>query len=148
MDICRNGRFLEPISNGFRTGLLGGDAPDYAEKINQYQNYYKNMIVQKNISKEQLYLNKNQYQRDSLLYKRGVISSEDLEISRNQYLQDSLSLENIHSSIQNTEIQVTQMQENLLDTEFQYQDKKNQLETQIKTYISQLLSEIQTWELD
>ncbi|NDV95594.1 hypothetical protein D0T84_11825, partial [Dysgonomonas sp. 521] len=30
VDICRNGRFLEPISNGFRTGLLGGDAPDYA----------------------------------------------------------------------------------------------------------------------
>ncbi|MDL2303346.1 HlyD family secretion protein [Dysgonomonas sp. OttesenSCG-928-D17] len=118
------------------------------EKINQYQDYYKNMIVQKNISKEQLYLKKNQYQRDSLLYKRGVISSEDLEISLNQYLQGSLSLENIHSSIQNTEIQVTQMQENLLDTEFQYQDKKNQLETQIKTYISQLLSEIQAWELN
>ncbi|NDV97473.1 hypothetical protein D0T84_21635, partial [Dysgonomonas sp. 521] len=33
VDICRNGRFLEPISNGFRTGLLGGDAPDYAVSV-------------------------------------------------------------------------------------------------------------------
>ncbi|WP_221413144.1 hypothetical protein, partial [Dysgonomonas sp. 521] len=33
VDICRNGRFLEPISNGFRTGLLGGDAPDYASSL-------------------------------------------------------------------------------------------------------------------
>jgi HlyD family secretion protein len=118
------------------------------EKINQYQDYYKNIIGQRNIIKEQLHLNKSQYQRDSLLHKRGVISSEELEISHNQYLQGSLSLENIHSSIQNTEIQITQMQENRLDTEFQYQDKKNRLETQIKTYISQLLSEIQTWELN
>ena len=39
------------------------------------------------------------------------------------------------------------MQESLLDTEYQYLEKKNQLETQLKTYISQLLAEIQSWEL-
>lgn len=118
------------------------------ERIGQHYGYYKSMLGQKNIINEQLQLNRNQYQRDSLLNKRGVISSEELEISRNQYLQGYLSLENIRSTIQNTEIQITQMQENLLDTEYQYQDKKNQLETQLKTYISQLLTEIQAWELN
>ncbi|HCO66204.1 MAG TPA: HlyD family secretion protein [Dysgonomonas sp.] len=118
------------------------------EKINQYQVYYKTIAGQQSIVKEQFQLNKKQYQRDSLLNKRGVISSEELETSRNQYLQGYLSLENIYSTIQNTEMQITQMQENLLDTEYQYQDKKNQLETQIKTYIAQLLSEIQSWELN
>ena len=118
------------------------------EKINQYQDYYKNMIGQKMIINEQFQINKNQYQRDSLLHKRGVISSEELETVRNQYLQGYLSLENMHSTIQNTEIQITQMQEGLLDTEYQYQEEKNQLETQLKTYIFQLLSEIQTWELN
>lgn len=117
------------------------------EKISQYQSYYKTIAGQKAIVKEQFLLNRNQYQRDSVLNKRGVISSEELESTRNQYLQGYLSLENIHSSIQNTEIQITQMQENLLDTEYQYQDKKNQLETQLKTYISQLQAEIQSWEL-
>lgn len=52
----------------------------------------------------------------------------------------------MQTTVQNTEIQITQMQESLLDIEYQYQDKKNTLETQIKTYISQLLSEIQAWE--
>lgn len=118
------------------------------EKINQYQNYYQTVIRQKSIITEQLQLNRNQYQRDSILNKRGVISSEELESTRNQYLQGYLSLENMRSTIQNTEMQITQMRESLLDTEYQYQDKKNQLETQLKTCISQLLSEIQAWELN
>lgn len=116
------------------------------ERIAQYQLYYNNIISQKNIVNEQFKLNKSQYQRDSTLNKKGVISPEELETSRNQYLQGYLSLENMNTTIQNTQIQITQMQEGLLDTEYQYQDKKNQLETQLKTYISQLLTEIQTWE--
>lgn len=118
------------------------------EKISQYQSYHQIIAGQKSIVGEQFQLSKSQYQRDSILNKKGVISSEELEITRNQYLQSYLSLENIHSSIQNTEMQITVMQEGLLDTEYQYHDKKNQLETQLKTYIAQLLSEIQSWELN
>lgn len=118
------------------------------EKIGQYQSYHKTIAGQKAIISEQFQLGRNQYQRDSVLNKKGVISSEELETTRNQYLQSYLSLENIHSTIQNTEMQITQMRENLLDTEYQYTDKKNQLEAQLKTYISQLLAEIQAWELN
>lgn len=118
------------------------------EKISQHQKYCKNMFGQKAIVSEQSDLNKNQYQRDSILKRQGLISIETLEITKNQYLQSLLALETIHSAIHNAEMQITQMQENLLDIEYQYQDKKNQLETQIKTYISQLLTEIQAWELN
>lgn len=116
------------------------------ERINQYQSYNKTILDQKIIVKEQFQLNKNQYQRDSILNKRGVISSEELEITRNQYLQGYLALKNMLSTIQNMEMQITQMEENLLDIEYQYQDKKNQLEAQLKTYISQIQAEIQAWE--
>lgn len=71
---------------------------------------------------------------------------EELEGTHNKYLQGFLSLEGIQSTIQNAEIQITRMQESLLDTKYQYQDKKNQLETQIKTYMVQLIAEIQAWE--
>lgn len=118
------------------------------EKINQYLNYHKSVIDQKSIVNEQFELNKKQYERDSLLNRQGDISSEELETERNQYLQGALALKNIHSNIQNNKIQITQMKENLLDTEYQDQDKKNQLETQLKTYIAQLLSNIQIWELN
>nr|WP_297169236.1 HlyD family efflux transporter periplasmic adaptor subunit [uncultured Dysgonomonas sp.] len=115
-------------------------------RIDQYKESYKNVIYQKNIVKEQQALAENQFSRDSLLNKKGVISQEDLESSRSKYLQGRLSLENINSTLQNTEIQITQMQEGLLDTEHQYIDKKNTFETQLKTYMAQLLAEIQLWE--
>ncbi len=116
------------------------------QRISQYDNYYNNLKQQQDIVNEQLTLIKSQYHRDSLLNKRGVVSHEELESTRNKYLQGFLSLEDMHSTLQNTEIQITQMRENLLDTEYQYQDKKNTLETQLKTYIAQLLTEMQTWE--
>lgn len=116
------------------------------ERISQYKEYCLRVKHQENTISEQLQLYRKQYRRDSLLVQRGVLSFEELEFSRNRYLQGYLSLENMQATIQNTEIQITQMQENLLDTEYQYQDKKSTLETQIKTYISQLLAEIQSWE--
>jgi HlyD family secretion protein len=39
------------------------------------------------------------------------------------------------------------MRESLLDTEYQYIEKKNSLETQLKTYATQLSAEIQSWEI-
>lgn len=118
------------------------------ERIGQYRDYCGNIACQKNTISEQFKLNGIQYRRDSILNAKGLISAEEQETSRNRYLQGRLSVENMNTSLQNTQIQITQMKESLLDTEYQYQDKKNQLETQLKTYISQLLTAIQTWEQD
>lgn len=116
------------------------------ERIAQYEDYYTNLYRQQVIVNEQFELSRSQYNRDSLLNKQGVVSRDELETARSQHLQGALSLENINSTLQNTEIQITQMRETLLDTEFQYEDKKNTLETQLKTYTSQLIAEIQAWE--
>lgn len=116
------------------------------ERIIQYETYYKSLVYQQSIVKEQLALAESQYKRDVLLNQKGVLSTEDLEISRNQYLQSTLSYENINTTLQNTDMQITQTRESLLDTEYQYEERKNDLETQIKTYIAQLITEIQSWE--
>ncbi|MCD8179464.1 MAG: HlyD family secretion protein [Tannerellaceae bacterium] len=116
------------------------------ERVIEYETYYNNLTHQQTIIQEQLSLAESQYQRDLQLSQKGVLSAEELEISRSQYLQSALSLENIRSTLQNTQMQITQIKENLLDTEYQYEDRKNDLETQIKTYIAQLITEIQSWE--
>lgn len=117
-------------------------------RINQYESYYKILNRQSEIVGKQLTITKNQFDRDSSLNKSGVISLQDLETSKNQYLQGNLSLENMNTTLKNTEIQITQMKEGLLDNEYQYVEKKNNLETQLKGYITQLLAEIQTWEIN
>ena len=118
------------------------------ERIHKYEIRYKNLSEHKQIVDEQLALNRKQYQRDSVLNKKGVISSEELEGAKNEHLQGRLSSENISRTLEESNIQITQIKESLLDTEYEYIEKKNLLETQIKTYIDQLQTEILTWEIN
>lgn len=117
-------------------------------RILKYTNYYKNIAGQRRIVEDQMTLNKSQFKRDSLLFEKDIISKEQLENTHKQYLQSCLSVENIITSIQNTEIQLNELKENLLDIEYQYIDKKNKLETQLHIYVYELNTQIQTWELD
>lgn len=118
------------------------------DRIKRNEVYYNNMLRQKTIIEEQLKLTKLQYARDSTLNKKGILSNEEFEKSHNQYLQGRLSLENMSSTLENMQIQIAQMRESLLDVGNQYTERKNTLETQIKTYVTQLLTEIQTWEMN
>ena len=117
------------------------------ERILRNEKYYQDMQRQKELITKQLTISRSQYRRDSTLQQKGLISDEALEMTYNQYLQGQLSQENMYSTLENLQIQLAQMKENLLDTEYQYIDNKNTLETQLKSLSIQLLTDIQTWEM-
>ena len=117
------------------------------ERIAQYEQQYRNLLRQQQITRDQLSLVQLQFRRDSILHINGVISNEELERSKNQRLQSVLSLENIEFSVKNMRIQIVQMNEVLLDTDFQDIERFNRLYTQLLSLISQLKTEIEVWEL-
>ena len=117
-------------------------------RLNQYNEYYLNAKIQKKIVSDQFQIAKIQYYRDSIMHNEGFTSSKEIESSKNQYLQGWLTLESMNSTVKNIEMQITQIQETLLDTEYQYQDKKNSLKTQLRNQMSQLINEIQAWEMN
>ena len=116
------------------------------KRIEQLREYYDGLEKQRGIIHEQASLTEKQHSRDASLHGKGVISDESMETSKNQDLQSKLSVESIYATMQNTAMQITQMKESLLDLEYQYQDKKNMLETQLHSYTTQLFTEIQAWE--
>lgn len=118
------------------------------KRLGQYEAQYQNSLRQQKIIEGQVAIAEKQLQRDSLLNRKGVISNEDLERTTNQYLQVSLSHENIRASLENLQIQISQMRESLFDINFQDADRENSLQTQIKTIINQLQNEIQAWEMN
>lgn len=117
------------------------------ERIRQYETQRNNLIKQKNIVADQLVIARQQFQRDSTLNKKGVISQDEFGVAKSQYFQSELSFENISSSIDNAEIQIGQMKESLYDNNYQDIEKENKLITQLKTYVNQLQTEVQQWEL-
>lgn len=118
------------------------------DRIVKNETYYKNMLRQQDFSKEQVKISRQQYARDSLLGTKGLLSQEEVENSYKQSLQTFLSAENMNRSLENLQIQITQMYESLYDTEYQYLDKKNTLETQLRSFINQIKTEIETWEMN
>ncbi|CDA85327.1 uncharacterized protein BN772_03555 [Bacteroides sp. CAG:754] len=109
--------------------------------------YYRNMLKQKDLSVAQAKIAHQQYARDSLLGVKGLVSKEAVEESYSRYLQSSLSAENMDRSLENLQIQLAQMNESLYDTEYQYLDQKNTLETQLRSLVNQLRAEIDAWEI-
>jgi HlyD family secretion protein len=71
-----------------------------------------------------------------------------LETTKNTLLQSLASRENMRTSLQNTQIQIGQLKESLLDTEEQGVEKLNSLQTQLQSLVSQLKTGIEDWELN
>jgi HlyD family secretion protein len=117
------------------------------ERIKQYEIQYQNLLRQQKIIEEQYALSRKQYRRDSVLNVKGVISSEELENSKSQYLQNLLSCENGYSSVNNMQIQIAQLKELLLDTDFLDVEKLNDLRSRIRSLVAQLKMEIRAWEM-
>ena len=118
------------------------------ERIVQYEKQYQNLLIQQKIIAEQSQLALNQYRRDSILHGKKTISSEEIEKSKSQYLSSRLMDENMQSSLRNMQIQIAQLKESLLDAGHQDTEKLNSFQSQLRTYISQLKTEIQSWELN
>ena len=118
------------------------------ERISQYEQQYENLIQQYKLTREQGKLIETQYGRDSLLNRKGIIADEALENSRSQYLQSLLSEKSMQSSLQNLQIQIAQLKESLFDTDHQDVEKCNNLKSSLRSLHSQLITEIQSWELN
>jgi HlyD family secretion protein len=118
------------------------------ERILQYKQQYQNFELQQTIAEQQYFIAENLFKRDSLLYLQKVIPQEEMEKSEKDYLQNRSSFENSRTTLKTLQIQISQLKESLLDIEQQYADNKNILESELNTLASQLLNEINIWEIN
>jgi HlyD family secretion protein len=79
--------------------------------------------------------------------KRGGISGKELDESRSRQLQGLLSEENMLTSLNNMRIQMAQMKESLIDMEYQHTEKTNEFRSQIRSMVSQIRTDIRSWEM-
>lgn len=120
---------------------------DYTkEEIQEFKEYYKSLHFQDKIINNQYQIVSKQFKRDSLLFSKGLISAVDLEDIKKEELQQRLSVQSSKSTLQNTIMQITQKEENLLDMIFQLQNQENTLKAQLEVYNNQLTTEIEAWK--
>jgi HlyD family secretion protein len=118
----------------------------YEKQINAYRKHIINLKRQINLSKKDFILSKEQLKRDSVLYKKEFLSVSDFEKSKSIVIQKNNSYESYRNSLSNTEISITNIEQNILETKLQKINQEREFETSVNEIISNLKAQIKIWE--
>lgn len=109
-----------------------------------YINLLKN---QKKLTSKSLSIAENQFNRDKSLFESGVYSQLDFEKSEKMFLQEKLSFENIKTSLANTQMQINQLDQQILDLKMQESIENSNRIIAISESVENLKSLIEAWKL-
>jgi multidrug resistance efflux pump len=97
--------------------------------------------------KQDLDLASLQFSRDSGLYSKSVIPASEFEKAQRDYIQKKYAWESSRTSVVNSEIQLSQLEQSVLDLKLQKQEQKSQLQLQLKSAYDILKSDLDSWAL-
>lgn len=96
---------------------------------------------------DELVLAARQFSRDSGLYSKNVIPASEFEKSQREFIQKKYAWESSRTSVVNSEIQIAQLEQAILDLKLQKTDQQNQLRLQLKSAFDILRSDLDAWFL-
>ncbi len=118
-----------------------------SKQLKQTQNQISSIRRQSCLFKEELDLAARQFSRDSNLFAKSVISPSEFEKDKRDYINKKQTWESSRISIVNSEIQLSQLEQSILDLRLQKRDRQNQLRLQLKSAFDILKSDIDSWFL-
>jgi multidrug resistance efflux pump len=127
---------------------------DYSgKKIKAIQNqleYYNGLVgqMQKQVSlqNEDQDIANGQFKRDSLLFAQKVLSETEYETSKKLQLQKKYSTENAKTSLTNSQIQLSQLEQQLQELEIDKAAKDEEYQLALVQLLSNLKASIAQWE--
>ena len=117
------------------------------ERIQQTEEQYKSLLRQQELVREQTSLIDRNHERSASMYEQGGISGKELDESRSRQLQGQLTEENMQTSVNSMRMQLAQLRESLIDMEYQHREKIIDFRSQLRSMVSQLKANIQSWEM-
>ena len=169
--------YSEEIARRFFTGkslALGAIQTVFASfltNLNDYQNYktlnyypqkivsqkqqlitqreYNNRFIkQAPVVDEQFITSKSIFERDSVLLSKNVISSNEYDLSKSGFLQNKQAYLSFNASLKQSELQLMQSEENLLDLQQQATEVERKHQLSLQNAADALNAQIKAWERD
>lgn len=116
-------------------------------EVNQLKERLLLLESQKEINQSELELEKNQLDRQELLYKRGVIATQEFEKFKLAYLQSQKNFKNLLSSISQLKSSLNDINRNSKNTTINATKDAVNLERNVIQSFFQLKKAIKDWEL-
>lgn len=127
----------------------------YPQKITAQQKqlaaqkeYYNRIIRQESVVTEQFHTSKSIFERDSILLSKSVISGNEYDISKSSFLQSKQAYLSFNASLKQSELQLMQGEENLLDLRQQATELEQKYRLSLQNAIETLNAQIKAWERD
>ena len=108
--------------------------------------YYDRLWTQRGMKEQELKLAKQQFERDKSLFEKDVYSKSDFEKAQKKYLQEKLSFENIRTTLANTQMQINQLDQQILDLQLQESKEQSRQQIAIEEALQNLKSQIKQWK--
>lgn len=118
------------------------------EQLAAQKEYYQRIIEQAPVVREQYHTSKSIFNRDSVLFTKEVISENDYEVSKNSFLQTKQAYISFNASLKQSELQLMQGEENLLDLHQQTSEMESKYRLSLHNATEALNAQIKTWEHD
>ncbi|MQY79092.1 MAG: HlyD family efflux transporter periplasmic adaptor subunit [Bacteroidetes bacterium] len=116
------------------------------EEIKKFRLYYNRLCRQRDLLRKELELVERQFNRDSVLFQKKVIPQAEFDQSESRLLQKKHEFEQARINLSTTDIQISKLEQSILDYELEFENQKKQLELQIIESFDNLSAQIALWE--
>ncbi|MDP2721233.1 MAG: HlyD family efflux transporter periplasmic adaptor subunit [Bacteroidales bacterium] len=116
------------------------------QQIQDYKVYYGRTTDQKQTMMLDFQLAEKDYKRNQILFESLTILEAELEKSQSQYLSKKNAFESINTSLANINIQISQLENNILDLQLQDRQHKENLLISVNESYNNLKAQIAIWE--
>lgn len=110
--------------------------------------YYDRIIKQEPVVNEQFKTSKSIFERDSILLSKNVISGNEYDLSKSSFLQNKQVYLSFNASLKQSELQLMQGEENLLDLQQQATELERKYQLSLQNAAEALNAQIKEWERD
>lgn len=117
------------------------------KQIKDFKIYYNRLWEQRNMKEQELKIAEMQFERDKKLFEKNVYSKSDYEKAEKTYLQEKLSFENIRSTLANTQMQINQLDQQILDLQLQKSKEEQSQVIALEEAAQNLNTQIKQWKL-
>ena len=117
-------------------------------QILRQKQHYNNLNRQYEVVKQQYELAHRKHVRDSTMFAMRIIAEDEFDAASISFLQSRHSLESSGITLDNANIQIEQLHQSVLDLKLQELEKHEQLLSEIKTGLDNLINSFNTWEMN
>ncbi len=140
-------RLLKDYKNFQKLDYYNNKIESTKKQKQDFKVYYNRLWEQRNMKEQELKIAEMQFERDKKLFEKNVYSKSDYEKAEKTYLQEKLSFENIRSTLANTQMQINQLDQQILDLQLQKSKEEQSQVIALEESAQNLNTQIKQWKL-